>query len=150
MLLSKSCVYGLRAGLYLASHSNGPYTSIREMSGRLDISFHFLTKILQQLNAAGLVESHKGPNGGVRLTRPGGEVNLFDIVVAIDGRELFTECALGLPGCGSGKPCPLHDKWAGTRDGIRTMLETTNLVELAKKGKVMNLRITADGDFDWE
>lgn len=149
MLLSKSCVYGIRASLYLASHQNGEYTSIRSMSEKLDISFHFLTKILQQLTAAGIMESLKGPNGGVRLTKPGSEVALADIVIAIDGIELFTECALGLPGCGVEKPCPLHEKWADTRDSIRTMLETTDLVELVKKGKTGNLRISQEGGFEW-
>lgn len=150
MLLSKSCVYGLRASLYLATNQNGEFTSIREMSDRLNISFHFLTKILQQLTAAGLLESHKGPKGGVRLTRSGNEISLIEVVIAIDGPELFTECALGLPGCGVEKPCPLHEKWAGTRDNIREMLEDTTLEELAKKGKAGNLRITADGGFEWE
>ncbi len=149
MLLSKACVYGLRSSLFLASHEGDGYISIREMSEKLDISFHFLTKILQQLTSAGLMESHKGPKGGVRLTKSGSEVSLFEIVAAIDGTELFTECALGLPGCGVKKPCPLHDKWADTRDGIRLMLEGTNLVELAKKGKKENLRITEDGGFEW-
>lgn len=150
MLLSKSCVYGLRASLFLASNQDRDYVSIREMSDKLNISFHFLTKILQQLSAAGLMESYKGPNGGVRLTKSGSKVNLFEIVAAIDGVELFTECALGLPGCGTAKPCPLHDKWAEARDGIRIMLEKTDLVELAKKGKKLNLRITDDGSFEWE
>lgn len=149
MLLSKACVYGLRSSLFLASREEDGYISIREMSEKLDISFHFLTKILQQLTSAGLMESHKGPKGGVRLTKSGSEVSLFEIVAAIDGIELFTECALGLPGCGVKKPCPLHDKWADTRDGIRVMLESTNLVELAKKGKAENLRITEEGGFEW-
>lgn len=149
MLLSKACIYGLRSSLYLASNQNGEYVSIRTMSDKLQISFHFLTKVLQQLTTAGLMESHKGPNGGVRLTRAGTEVNLFEIVAAIDGIELFTECALGLPGCGVKKPCPLHEKWAGTRDGIRVMLENTSLVELAEKGKALNLRITDNGGFEW-
>lgn len=149
MLLSKACVYGLRSSLYLASHGHNSYISIREMSEKLDISFHFLTKVLQQLTRAGLMESHKGPNGGIRLTKSGAEMDLFEIVAAIDGIELFTECALGLPGCGVKKPCPLHEKWAGTRDGIREMLENTNLVALAKKGKRLNLRITDDGGFEW-
>lgn len=149
MLLSKACIYGLRASLYLASNQNGNYVSISIMSEKLGISFHFLTKVLQHLSSAGLMESHKGPNGGIRLTKSGSEVSLFDIVEAIDGRKLFTECALGLPGCGTEKPCPLHEKWAETRDSIRTMLQETNLVELADKGKKMNLRITADGGFHW-
>ena len=150
MLLSSSCVYGLRASLYLAANQDGDYVSIREMSEKLEISFHFLTKTLQQLTAAGLMESQKGPKGGVRLTKKGSKISLFEIVEAIDGRELFTECALGLPGCGVEKPCPLHDKWAETRDNIREMLQETNLLELAGKGKEMNLRITADGSFEWE
>lgn len=149
MLLSKACVYGLRSSLFLASNNGEGYISIREMSDKLEISFHFLTKILQQLTSAGLMESHKGPKGGIRLTKSGSEVSLFEIVAAIDGIELFSECALGLPGCGVKKPCPLHDKWADTRDGIRVMLESTNLIELAKKGKAENLRITADGGFEW-
>lgn len=139
----------MRASLFLASRPSEGYISIREMSDNLDISFHFLTKILQQLTGAGIMESHKGPNGGIRLARSGSRTTLFDIVAAIDGVEMFTECALGLPGCGTQKPCPLHDKWGARRDSIRTMLETTDLEELAEKGKEMNLRITDDGEFKW-
>lgn len=148
MLLSKSCVYGLRASLYLASRTDGEYVPIKRMSDKLEISFHFLTKILQQLTAEGIMESFKGPNGGIRLNRNGNNVYLMDIVLAIDGSQLLTECALGLPGCGTKNPCPLHDKWAKTRDSIRAMLEETSLTELVKKGKAENLRLTTDGGFD--
>lgn len=148
MLLSKSCVYGLRASLYLASRTDGEYVPIKKMSDKLEISFHFLTKILQQLTAEGIMESFKGPNGGIRLNRNGNDVRLMDIVLAIDGPQLLTECALGLPGCGTKNPCPLHDKWAETRDSIRAMLEETSLTELVKKGKAENLRLTTDGGFD--
>lgn len=148
MLLSKSCVYALRGSLYLASKPKGEFVPIRKMSDKLEISFHFLTKILQQLTAEKILESFKGPNGGVRLSRPGSEVKLMDIVIAIDGPQLLTECALGLPGCGIKNPCPLHDKWAETRDAIRDMLENTTLTELVKKGKAENLRLTTEGGFD--
>lgn len=147
MLLSKSCVYGLRAALYLAARDDNEYVPIREMSDKLEISFHFLTKILQQLTGEGMLESYKGPNGGVRLTRSGEDISLMEVVMAIDGDYMLTECALGLPGCGVMKPCPIHEKWAETRDGIRNMLESTTLTELTKKGKDLDLRITAEGGF---
>ena len=67
MIFSKSCVYGLRAMIYLASIPREGYVSIKSLSDKLDISFHFLTKILQELTAAELMESMKGPKGGVRL-----------------------------------------------------------------------------------
>lgn len=149
MLLSKSCEYGLRASLFLVACQNGQFISIREMSDKLDISFHFLTKTLQQLTGAGLMESHKGPNGGIRLIKPGSEISLFDIITAIDGRNLFTECVLGLPGCGTQKPCPMHHLWGDTRENIQDMLSKTTLDELAEKGRKGNLRITMDGKFVW-
>jgi len=149
MLLSKACVYGLRASLYLASNQNGEYVSIRDMSDQLDISFHFLTKVLQQLSSAGYMESYRGPSGGIRLTEKGKKAALLDVVTAIDGDDLFTECVLGLPGCGSRKPCPLHDQWAETRNAITNMLRETSLTDLAKEGKKMNLRITDEGGFEW-
>ncbi|MEX2574678.1 MAG: Rrf2 family transcriptional regulator [Balneolaceae bacterium] len=148
MLLSKSCVYGLRATLYLASKKGDQFMSIRQLSDRLEISFHFLTKILQQLTSRGLLESYKGPNGGVRLTCSGRNISLMEIVMAIDGDDMLTECALGLPGCGVMKPCPIHEKWAEIRESIKQMLESTTLAELAKKGKDFDLRITAEGGFN--
>lgn len=149
MILSNACVYGMRASLYLASVGDDSYTSISLISDKLDISAHFLTKIFQKLGRHDVVESMKGPNGGVRLCRSGRDILLVEIVAAIDGMDLLVECALGLPGCGTATPCPLHDQWAEARDGIRKMLEETTLEELARKGKAGNLRITPDGGFDW-
>lgn len=149
MLLSKSCIYGLRASLFLAANKSGEYTSIKEMSTKLGISFHFLTKILQQLTAKGLLESHKGPKGGVRLVRRPQEVKFIDVVVAIDGESLLRECVLGLPGCGVKEPCPLHAEWAKSRNRIQEMFENNTLVHLAEEAKNEQLRLTDEGSFDW-
>lgn len=149
MLLSNACVYGLRASVYLAAVSDDSYVSIKKISSDLDISHHFLTKVLQQLTSANLMESMKGPKGGVRLVNSTENISLLEIVAAIDGMDILTECALGLPGCGTEKPCPIHDKWADTRDEIRKMLSNTSLQDLVDEGKSGNLRITADGNFKW-
>ncbi|NGP88800.1 RrF2 family transcriptional regulator [Fodinibius halophilus] len=149
MLLSSACVYGLRASVYLASVSDDSYVSITKISEELDISRHFLTKVLQKLTDNDIMESMKGPKGGVRLTRPGDEIVLLEIVAAIDGMDILTECALGLPGCGTAKPCPIHDQWADTRDEIRQMLTETTLRNLVDRGKAGNLRLTEEGEFKW-
>ncbi len=149
MLLSNACVYGLRASVYLAAVSDDSYVSIKKISSDLDISHHFLTKVLQKLTSADMMESMKGPKGGVRLVDSTDDITLLEIVAAIDGMDILTECALGLPGCGTEKPCPIHDKWADTRDEIRKMLSSTSLQDLVEEGKSGNLRITADGNFRW-
>jgi Rrf2 family protein len=129
-MLSKSCEYGLRAVLYLASLDQEGYVPIGTISEELDISFPFLTKIFQKLNDAGLLTSQRGPKGGVALTEPADEVTLHEIVVAIDGNDLFQECVLGLPNCGDAEPCPLHDEWAEERNRVERMFRNATLAEL--------------------
>lgn len=142
MLLSKSCEYGLRATLYLASLESERYVSIRKISEDLDISFHFLTKIFQTLTQASLMQSFRGPNGGIALARPASEITLRDIVIAIEGPALFTECVLGLPGCGSGNPCPLHARWGMVREQLEAMFASETLADFAVKIQAHDLRLT--------
>jgi Rrf2 family protein len=145
MLLSKSCEYGLRAAVYLAARKDHEYVSIREISDKLDISFHFLTKILQQLTSADMLESFRGPKGGIRLRKNAADISIKDIVEAIDGSELWTGCVLGLPGCGEQRPCPLHDEWATSRTQIKEMLERMDLHELSERAIAQNLRLSEEG-----
>lgn len=131
MILSQSCKYGLRASVLLATKETAVYISIRELSDELDISYHFLTKILQKLNTANLLCSKKGLHGGVKLSRRADQITFMDIVDAVDGRCSMDSCALGLPGCGEKRPCPMHEKWSAIKSGLFTMMETVTLAELA-------------------
>ena len=141
MLLSKSAEYGIRATLYLTSLKQEGYVSIRAISDELGISFHFLTKIFQKLTLAGLLRSFRGPNGGVALARPADQITLMDLVVALDGPALFTECMLGLPGCGERKPCPLHDAWRAERERLKTLFESTTLAAMVADFEAFDLRL---------
>lgn len=142
MVLSKACTYGVLASLFIAREASRSkdYVSIGRMSRELNISFHFLTKILQQLTSAGILVSMKGPKGGVALKRNPEEISLVDIVVAIDGMGLFTDCLLGLPGCGEEKPCPVHDEWASIRADLFHTFRGKSLAETAKRIDDLNLR----------
>ncbi|GAB4339179.1 MAG: Rrf2 family transcriptional regulator [Calditrichia bacterium] len=132
MLLSNTCDYGIRAALYVATQKNRDFVPIREISEELNISFHFLTKILQKLTQAGLMTSFRGPNGGVTLARPAAQISLYDIIVAIDGPMLFKECVLGLANCGDEAPCPLHHQWAGIRSQLMAMFQNSILENMSE------------------
>jgi len=138
MLLSNKCQYALRAAIYLANHKNDGLISIKEISDKLEISFHFLTKILQQFNNERLIESQKGPKGGVKLTVKGLNMRLYDLVEIIDGVDMFHECVLGLPGCGHLKPCALHEEWGIRRDNLKKMLQDMTLETVADNGSVIH------------
>lgn len=142
-LLSKSCVYGIRAVLYVATQpSDKKYVSIGEIAGKLGLSFHFLTKILQGLTEKGILASHRGPTGGVALARPARGISLMDIVEGIDGPDVFETCILGLAGCGERKPCPLHKPWAKQRTQLRRQLAEAHVADVARQTRVAGLRLS--------
>lgn len=142
-MLSNACEYGLRAALYLASLKEEGYVPIRRLSDELDISFPFLTKVFQKLTQADLLASFRGPRGGVAFTRPTDQIALKEIIVAIDGDELFSGCVLGLPGCGEQKPCPMHARWAAERDRIERMFAETTVADMAGRIDAFDVRLKA-------
>ncbi len=147
MLLSKSCEYAIRAALCLASVETVGYTSVREISEALKTPAPFLAKIAQTLTQAGILRALRGPNGGVALARPAGEITLKEIVLAMDGPDIFTECVLGLPGCGHRKPCPLHHEWMPARERIGQMFGAVTLADTAASIRAQDYRLaftTAD------
>ena len=134
-LLSKTCVYGFRAMIHLAGHSvsSDQPLSIRTIADELGIPFHFLTKILQKLTQAEILESTRGAAGGIRLARPAGAIRLVELINALDDEDLLSSCVLGLGGCGEEKPCPLHSAWTVERKRLKALFEGTRLDELAQK-----------------
>ena len=143
-LLSKTCVYGLRAMIRLAAHSvsSEQPLPIRSIADELGIPFHFLTKILQKLTQAGILESTRGAAGGVRLTRPAASIRLVELVLPLDDEHLFEGCVLGLNGCGEQKPCPLHATWTVERKRLKSLFEETRLDTLAARLADGTLRLS--------
>lgn len=130
MFISKSCSYGIRSVAYLSGHPQGKFVPIRDISTDLDISYHFLTKILQMLTAANILISSRGAGGGVALAREAAAITLYDLIIAIDGDELFTGCLLRLQGCGTKTPCPMHQEWDLARGKVNHFCCHTSVTEL--------------------
>lgn len=128
--------------MYIVAKKEAPgYVNIGEISKELDISFHFLTKIFQSLTQNNILESYRGPNGGVALAKPPEQIFLIDIVKILDGADFFDKCLLGLPGCGAFDPCPVHDFWAVAKEVLKDEFETTSLAELGAKVSEERLRL---------
>jgi len=135
IIFSRQCEYALQAVLYLALYSKNELTSIRELTTKLDIPYHFVAKILQDLTRKGLLISHKGPSGGFSLGKSANEITMLDIVEAIDGTAFMENCVFGFPECDSKKPCSVHNQWNSIRDNIHKMLATKNILEMAEATK---------------
>jgi Rrf2 family transcriptional regulator, iron-sulfur cluster assembly transcription factor len=135
LIFSRQCEYALQAVSYLALKPAGEMTSIKELTKRLDIPYHFLGKILQDLSRKGLLTSMKGPTGGFALGMPSDEITLLHIVEAVDGVDFSKQCIMGFPECSGKNPCAIHEKWAGLRDSFHQMLVGKNIAEIAREMK---------------
>ncbi len=130
MLLSKRCLYGIRASLFMASMPETRYVPAKEMSAQLGISEHYLPKVLQDLTRAGITRSSRGPHGGIALSRSPEEITLAEIVRAIDGSPHLPECPLHVSGCSADDPCAFCQKWAGAQSDFASLLEETTVADV--------------------
>ena len=131
MLLSRQCAYAIRATIYLAAQEEKKFVPIGEIAKTLHLSFHFLTKIFQTLTGANIIESVKGPKGGVTLKKHPENITILDIIHIIDGENIFDDCVLGLPGCSDENPCPMHSTWGLLRKDLYQKLKKETLEDLA-------------------
>ena len=131
LIFSRQCEYALQAVVYLALRKHGERISIRDLTRKLDIPYHFLAKILQALSRKGLLDSTKGPGGGFSLRKPAGEITLLQIVDALDGVDVMRKCVMGFAECSGKHPCAVHEDWAVLREGIQAMLTGRSIAQLA-------------------
>lgn len=132
-MFSKTCEYAIRAIIYIYNKSNGGESKfgIKEIATEIQSPEHFTAKILQLLRRQEIVSSTKGPNGGFYMNSRQGQLNLLEIVKAVDGPHSFTGCILGLSECDATKPCPIHASYQPIRDEMKKMLSSKTVENLA-------------------
>ncbi|KAA3615721.1 MAG: Rrf2 family transcriptional regulator [Calditrichaeota bacterium] len=137
-MLSNAAIYAIRGLIYIASQNDRSTIPISEISEKLNISFHFLTKIFQKFTSKNILSSNRGPKGGISFSRSPEKIYIFEVVDIVDGGGIFDKCVLGLPGCGELEPCPMHDNWARVKDDIKQQFEETTIHDLATKLSARN------------
>jgi Rrf2 family transcriptional regulator, iron-sulfur cluster assembly transcription factor len=84
--------YGLLCMVYLARHAELPCVSIKEMAAKENYPLAYIEKILQALKRAGLVKALHGNQGGYALARPASQINLKEMIEALEGATFETFC----------------------------------------------------------
>lgn len=114
--------------IYIACHSTkNKNVELSEIAEEQEIPKHFLSKILQLLVKHKLLESMKGPTGGFKLSRPSKEVTLIEVVEAIDGLDIFSQCGIGFRECDETDPCVIHDDYKKIRERVYHLFKNKTL-----------------------
>jgi Rrf2 family protein len=130
-MLSLTCKTAVKTVIYLASKfESGEKTGILEIAQYLNASEHTVGKLLQSLVKQEIIKSLKGPSGGFYITKKQLSQPIINIVEAIDGKEIFKQCALGLSKCSSAHPCPIHNDYKVARDILENLFKTKKVIDL--------------------
>jgi len=130
--------YAVTAMLDLAFHSQRKPVTLTDIATRQTISLSYLEQLFARLRRAGIVKGVRGPGGGYKLNLKTTEINIADIIVAVDEQIDSTRCG-GEANCQKHQACLTHDLWMGLSDQIRTYLKGITLAELLEKHHVQEV-----------
>lgn len=127
-MISQTAEYALRATVVLGSQADRPMTT-QEIARVSQVPSGYLSKVLQSLGRAGLVEARRGLRGGYVLSRPLDQLTVFDVVQAVDPLKRIHQCPLRLPAHAQ-QLCSLHQRLDNAVAMLETYFKETTIASL--------------------
>jgi Rrf2 family protein len=123
--------YAVRAVVELADSDQGSPRKVDEVAQAQGIPVSFLENILTQLRSAGIVRSQRGPEGGYWLAKPASEVNLAQVIRAVEGPLVGVRGQRPEEIEYVGSAESLQQVWIALRSNLRKVLEQVTVAEVA-------------------
>ncbi len=114
----------------ILAESPEQWVSAHSIAERLSVSENHLSKVCQRLSHMGLIETVRGPKGGMKLARPADQVTLLDIYETIDGKLVKASCLFREPKCNRAE-CILGDLMCEVNRLVAERFSSTTLDKLA-------------------
>lgn len=131
MILSTSGKAAVKSVIFLASRFEaGKNSTIREIAGEVGENEHTIAKILQILVKQDIIQSVKGPAGGFYLSKKQYGQSLLNVAEAIEGKNIFNRCGLGLYKCSKTHPCPIHFEYQEAREMAENIFRKKRISDL--------------------
>jgi Rrf2 family protein len=130
MHLSARADYAVRGMVEIAT-ARGQPVKREQIASAQQIPTKFLSNILQQLRAAGLVRTHRGADGGYLLTLDPDRITLADVIRAVDGPLANVRGEPPETVTYGGSAEPLREVWIAVRASLRNVLEQVTLQDVA-------------------
>ncbi len=131
--LSKSVEYALFAIKYLNYKTKDQLVSTKEISESMKIPYDLLAKIMQKLVKNEIVSSIQGTKGGYYLTKSPKQINLNQIISAVDSEIKLTDCLFENAtedDCSRIRDCSLRSPLNNVQNKIIKLFNSTTLEEI--------------------
>jgi Rrf2 family protein len=126
--ISEACSLALHSLGLMAAFPDKLFTT-HEIAETFQASEAHLSKVLQRLAKADLVNSTRGPHGGFSLSTNPENINLLQVYELIEGSLPDRYCLLNHQIC-NGSTCILGDLVENITKQARQYLSSTNLADL--------------------
>ncbi len=127
-MFSQTVEYALRAVVHLADRSPEAQTTDQIAAATL-VPKAYLSKVLQGLSRAKIVQSKRGIGGGVTLAKSPDVLTILDVVNAVEPIQRIRHCPLGLKAHGV-RLCPLHKRMDSALAMVESAFRSTTLAEV--------------------
>jgi Rrf2 family cysteine metabolism transcriptional repressor len=145
MLFSTKAEYGVRLMVELGRRAHGPDegegepVALSAVAEAETLPLSYLEHLVAKLRQAGLVTSVRGAHGGYRLARPATEIEMLEVVQALEGpiapMECFHDAREGRVLCSHEADegaCATKLLWTRVHGGITKALAGTTLADLVE------------------
>lgn len=131
MRLTRFTDYGLRMLMRMAGTPDRAF-STAELAAEFGLSRDHLSKIIQRLARAGIVETRRGSGGGAALARPPSATRLGDVIRLLEEDHALVECFPNGQGlCPLDGRCALKGRLRAAEKAFLRELDRTTLVDIA-------------------
>ena len=135
MKLSSKGRYAVMALADLAKFDPNEPVSLRDISLRQGISLVYLEQLFLKLKKNKIVSSVRGKKGGYTLNKNASEINISEVLSAVEEKIKTVGCEKhSKKGCnGKSAKCITHNLWDELEDYINVFFEKKKLSDLINK-----------------
>ena len=131
MRLTSFTDYGLRMLMRMAGAPDKPF-STGDLAAEFGLSRNHLSKIMQRLARAGIVETRRGGGGGAVLARPASELRLGAVIAVLEEGQPLVACfGPEAASCSIDGQCRLKTRLRAAERAFLDDLDRSTLADIA-------------------
>ncbi len=132
MQINRGTEYAIRAAIFLADEVARAPIVLVDIAEGIGAPPNYLSNILQSLTRFGIVQAHRGARRGYSLGRSPKQINLLEILEALEGPLAMNVCDTHVEGsCPISEGCAVTQVFVGLQDLIKSHLISATLDSLA-------------------
>ncbi len=131
-IYSKSCEHVLRIISQVSKKTCEQVFLAKDICRKARVPESSARKGLQLLVSQGVLKAVPGPGGGYQFSIHPKKIPLLDVIEALDGKDSYLKCVMGMPQCNHQNPCPMHETWQDLRQRMIIDFKIKSLFDLMK------------------